>query len=208
MRSTRTDAMIAGLLLASGASRRFGSDKLLAPLGDRPLIRWSADALTAAADTTFVVVREISDALRTALAGTDLGWVINRDAHTGMASSIRAGIAALPPKAEAVVVALADQPLLDPQVARGLVERWRRGGARAVAPVYADGRGHPVLFDASLYARLLTLDGDRGARSVLDELDEALAFVSVAGPQPVDVDTPEVLRSVAADLARRVGRGA
>ena len=193
--------MIAGLLLASGASRRFGSDKLLAPLDGRPLIRWSAESLAGVVDTTFVVVREISDALRTALDGTSIEWVVNGEADSGMASSIRAGIAALP-NAEAAIVALADQPLLDPSVTRLLVERWRRGGAHAVAPLYADGRGHPVLFDASLYSKLLALDGDRGARSVLDELGDALALVPVAGPQPDDVDTPEALRSVAAELTR------
>jgi molybdenum cofactor cytidylyltransferase len=195
--------VIAGLLLASGASRRFGSDKVLAPLDGRPLIRWSTESLAGAVDTTFVVVREISDALRTALAGTSIEWVVNGEADTGMASSIRAGVAALPPNAEAVIVALADQPLLDPNVTRLLVERWRRGGARAVAPQYADGRGHPVLFDASLYSMLSTLDGDRGARIVLDELGDALALVPVVGPQPEDVDTPDVLRAVAAELARR-----
>jgi molybdenum cofactor cytidylyltransferase len=195
--------VIAGLLLASGASRRFGSDKLLAPLDGRPLIRWSAESLAGAVDTTFVVVREISDALRTAFAGTSIEWVVNGEADTGMASSIRAGVTALPPNVEAVIVALADQPLLDPRVARSLVERWRRGGAHAVAPQYADGRGHPVLFDASLYSQLLALDGDRGARIVLDGLGDALALVPVVGPEPEDVDTPDVLRLVAAELARR-----
>src|SRR5215210_5399346 len=91
-RSTPRDALIAGLLLASGASRRFGSDKLLAPLAGRPVIRWSAEALHEAVDAMYVVVPEDSASLRHALHGMSARWVENGAAHTGMASSIRAGI--------------------------------------------------------------------------------------------------------------------
>ena len=88
--------MIAGLLLASGASRRFGSNKLVAPLDGRPVVRWSAEALASAVEETWVVVPARSAEVRAALDGLPVRWVENPVAHEGMASSIRAGIAALP----------------------------------------------------------------------------------------------------------------
>jgi molybdenum cofactor cytidylyltransferase len=195
--------VIAGILLASGASRRFGSDKLLATLGDRPVIRWSAEALAPAVDALFVVVSPESAALRDALAGLPVRWVVNEESHTGMASSIRAGIAALPPEAEAAIVALGDQPLLNVAVANRVVACWRGTTARAAAPLYEDGRGHPVLFDASLFPALLALEGDSGARALLDGLGADLSTVPIAARMPVDVDTPDALEKVAAELVRR-----
>ena len=196
--------MIAGLLLASGASRRFGSNKLVAPLGGRAVVRWSAEALTAAVDETWVVVPADDVEIRAALAGLPARWVENREVHEGMASSIRAGIAALPPEADAVVIALGDQPLIDAEVIRRVVAAWRRAPARdgAVTAMYEDGRGHPVLFGAALFPALLALDGDRGARALLTSLGSAVTVVKIAGTQPPDVDTPEAL----AEQARRLGR--
>ena len=113
--------MIAGLLLASGASRRFGANKLVASLDGRAVVRWSAEALVSAVDATFVVVPAQSDAIRAALRGLPVHWVENADAPEGMGSSIRAGVAALPAEAEAVVITLGDQPLIDADVIRGVV---------------------------------------------------------------------------------------
>lgn len=197
--------MIAGVLLASGASRRFGADKLLVSLDGRPLVRWSAEALAAAVDEMVVVVRDESPGMRAALDGLPVRCVVNLDAERGMSSAIRAGIGALPRDAEAAIVALGDQPLIEPRAIGALVERWRAGGARAVQPRYDDGRGHPVLFDASLFPALGTLAGDTGARVVLDSLGDALVLVTVTGPRPADVDTPDALRALTAELARRRG---
>ena len=194
--------MIAGLLLASGAGRRFGSNKLVAPLGGRAVIRWAADAIASAVDELVVVVADESTAIRDALAGLPVRWVVNRDAHTGMSSSIRAGVASLTEDAEAVLVALGDQPLLDPVVAARVLARWREGGASAVAPRYQDGRGHPVLFGATHFAALRALDGDRGARGLLDGLGDQLAAIDVAGPQPIDVDTPDALAAALRQVER------
>lgn len=195
--------MIAGVLLASGASRRFGSDKLLAPLAGRAVIRWSAEALVRAVDVLIVVIPTGAESLRMALDGLPARFVVNADAASGMASSIRAAIASLDVDVDACVVTLGDQPLIDPNVARQVIARWRAGGCRAVATAYENGRGHPVLFGASLFPALLALEGDVGARALLDGLRDELAIVSVAARMPVDVDTPDALASVAADLARR-----
>ena len=151
-----------------------------------------------------VVVPPESAALRAALSGLPVRFVENAASHEGMASSIRAGVAALAPEVEAVVIALGDQPTLDPRVARRVVAAWRaaRARVRAVTAAYADGRGHPTLFAAELFPSLLALEGDRGARDLLDALDDAVVTVEVADPRPVDVDTPAALAALV-DVARR-----
>ena len=191
--------MIAGLLLASGASLRFGSNKLLAPLAGRAVVRWSAEALVGEVSETYVVVPEQSRELRAALAGLPVHWVVNPDAERGMSSSIAAGVAALPVDVEAVVITLADQPLIDAQVIRNVVARWRassRDATRAVTTSYADGRGHPTLFGAALFPALRSLEGDRGARDLLESQEGSLAVIEADGTRPVDVDTPEALQLV------------
>ena len=201
--------MIAGLLLASGASRRFGSNKLLADLAGRPVVRWSAEALADAVNALVVVVPRDSTALRAVLGGLSARFVENASAHEGMASSIRAGIAALPPEVEAVVIALGDQPTIDPHVVRRVVTTWRgaRAGTRAVTTAYADGRGHPTLFAAELFPSLSALDGDRGARDLLASLGDAVAAVEVGGGRPTDVDTPEALAALARSFRGAGGAG-
>jgi molybdenum cofactor cytidylyltransferase len=192
--------VIAGLLLAAGRSVRFGGDKLLAPLCGRPVLFWSAAAIAAEVDVLYVVV-PAGDAARIAALDAIPHVVVEhagRDA--GMSSSIAAGIAALPDEATAVVIALADQPLVAPAVVRGLGERWREGGASAVATRYRDGRGHPVLFGRGLFGALSALEGDTGARTLLDSLGDGVALVTVDDSAPVDVDTPDALRALAARL--------
>jgi len=197
--------VIAGLLLASGASRRFGSNKLLAPLDGRAIVRWSAEALLGAVDATWVVVPAQSPEVRATLDGLAVRWVENPNTKSGMASSIRAGVAGLPGDAEAVVITLGDQPLIDPAVIGRVVARWREtsGAARAITTAYTDGRGHPTLFGSAAFPALRTLEGDRGARELLDQLADDVMVVEVDGPRPLDVDTPEALHAIARQIAGR-----
>jgi CTP:molybdopterin cytidylyltransferase MocA len=196
--------VIAGLLLASGASRRFGSNKLLVELGGRAVVRWSADALVSAVDRAFVVVPAAHEALWATLAGVVIERVVNHDAAEGLGSSIRAGVAALPADAEAVVITLADQPTIDPMVIGRVVARWREVGDDAVAVTtsYTDGRGHPTLFAASQLSALRTFAGDRGARSLLEALGARVAVVEVEAERPPDLDHPADLVRLSHAIAR------
>ena len=187
--------MIAGLLLAAGRSTRFGADKLTAKLHGKAVVRRSIHALSTL-DAVYVVVPPGADAITQALSRMDVRFVVNLARDEGMASSIRAGIAALEPDVGAVVIALGDQPLASPAVTEALCARWALGGASAVVPMFADGQGHPVLFDRACFSDLATLRGDNGARGVLRALGDRCAGVPVEGNAPADVDTAEALAAL------------
>ena len=124
--------MIAGLLLAAGRGRRFGSDKLAAKLRGKSVIRWSAESLVSVVAPVYVVVPVGSNVAGKSLSRLDVCFVHNMARDEGMASSIRAGITALPATVQAVVIALGDQPLADATVVRALCDRWHAGGVAAV----------------------------------------------------------------------------
>ena len=190
--------MIAAVLLAAGASRRFGAglQKLTQELNGKPVVRWSAEALIGPPIDDVVVIAGRDDGpVRAALAGLHARIVSNAKAVVGMASSLAAGIAALPSETRAAVIALGDEPLAGRDPLLRVVARYREGGAAVVAPLFRGVRGHPVLFDRSVFPELLALSGDRGARAVAVRDPARLAVVELDLPKPVDVDT-------AADLAR------
>ncbi|CAN5245571.1 hypothetical protein BH09GEM1_BH09GEM1_15160 [soil metagenome] len=187
--------MIAGLLLAAGRSTRFGADKLTAKLNGKAVVRSSMQALSPL-DTVYAVIPPGADAIMQALSRLDVRFVVNLARDEGMASSIRAGVAALSDDVEAVVIALADQPLASNDVTRALCERWSVGDVAAVAPVYRDGNGHPVLFGRECFVALAELKGDVGARAVLRAFGERTAYISIDSDAPLDVDTREALAAL------------
>jgi molybdenum cofactor cytidylyltransferase len=140
-----------------------------------------------------VVPPEHTD-LRRALAGVDARFVVNPKPDDGIASSLACGVNALRAGTEAVLVALADEPMVGRDVLSRVVERYRAGAVDIVAPRYRGIPGHPVLFAGAVFDELRVLSGDRGARSVVDRDPTRVATVELEDA-PVDVDTP-------ADLAR------
>jgi molybdenum cofactor cytidylyltransferase len=196
--ASRAERVIVALLLAAGASRRFGGglQKLTQELDGKPVVRWSAESLVGSpVDEVLVVVGNTGGPVRDALRGLECRFVENAKADEGMASSVSAGVGALAPEVEAALVVLGDEPLAGREPVARVVERYRRGGASVVAPLFRGVRGHPVLFARSVFPELLALAGDRGARAVADRDPARLALVDLDLPKPVDVDT-------AADLAR------
>lgn len=161
--------MIAAVLLAAGASTRMGASKLLLPLGGGTVLGTAARRLLAApVDLVILVVgHEAGRVLAEGGLPEDprLRPVRNEGWAEGMASSLRTGVAAAE-GASALLIALADQPDLRPEVVARLIEAWRAGSPLAV-PVHEGRVGHPVLFDRSLFPELSVLSGDVGAREIV-----------------------------------------
>ncbi|GAA4189433.1 nucleotidyltransferase family protein [Microbispora amethystogenes] len=143
-----------------------------------------------------------ADAGSDAKAGAEVGAVVVRNAlwETGMGSSLRAGLGALPPSAAAVVIALADQPLIRPEAVRRLIAAFR-GGARVAVAAYGGVPRNPVLIAREHLAEVAALAvGDVGARPFLRAHPELVTVVACddAG-DPADVDTPDDLRLLRGD---------
>jgi molybdenum cofactor cytidylyltransferase len=188
--------VIAGVLLAAGGSSRFGSQKLVATLDEAPLVRHAAMSLARSTDALVIVLGHEADAVRAALSDVDALLVENPDWSQGLSSSVKCGVAALPADVDAIVVALGDQPRIDPLVVRSLIECWRASGKPIVSARYRGERGHPVLFDRVVFPQLQMLRGDVGARTMFERSPELVAYVDVDNALPVDVDTPQDLGDV------------
>ncbi len=188
--------MIAGVLLAAGGARRFHSQKLIALLEGTPVVLHSARVLAAETDRLVVVVGSEADGVRSALTGVDAVIVENSGWESGLASSLRAGIAALSDDVEAAVVTLGDQPRLDASVVRQAIDAWRRARERIeiVSTSYRGVRAHPVVFSRAVFPELLELEGDAGARLLIERTPERVAYVNVDAAVPQDVDTPDDLQ--------------
>lgn len=184
--------MIAGILLAAGLSKRMGQAKLLLPLQGRAVVRHAAERFLAAGiDPLHVVVGLEAAAVTLALADLPLHIVVNLHPESGQAGSLVAGIQALPPDTEAVVVGLGDQPFLPAEVIPRLIYAVQGTDKVIAAPRYRDGLGNPVLFRAAVFPELLAVGGDRGARSVVEREAGRVAIVELNYLMPEDVDTPE-----------------
>jgi CTP:molybdopterin cytidylyltransferase MocA len=169
-------AMVAAVVLAAGASSRFGSPKqrlLLAPVLARVRNARSVDEIV-----VVVGAHEVE---------TDAHLVRCADWERGPGASLRCGLAELPADAEAAVVVLADGPLLSPESIDRVVAAWRKQNGDVVAASYGGNRGHPVVLGRPIWGQI----PDEGARA----LEPALVPCDDLG-SPGDVDTP-------ADLAGR-----
>src|SRR5262245_3682743 len=184
---------IAAIILAAGSASRMGRPKQLLDWGGRSLVRVVAEhALAAGVDRVLVVVGAASEAVAAALAGLPVELVENPAYAEGQSTSLRAGVAALGPDVGAALVLLGDQPFVTSAIVEQIVEEWRASGAAIVAPVYRGQRGNPVLFAHAVFAELLAVEGDQGARAILAADPARIRKVPFDDDLPlVDIDTPE-----------------
>lgn len=201
----QTFERVAGVILAAGASTRFGQPKQLLDWHGTPFVRAIAQtALAAGLDPVLVITGSRAEEVEAALHGLPVRLVRNEEWQEGQASSIRAAVKSLTPSAlsaagaGAAIFLLADQPQVNAPILQALVERHRLDLPPALAPLVRDARANPVLFDRVAFPDLLELRGDVGGRGIFHKYppaylpwhDERLLL---------DVDTPEQYRKLNED---------
>jgi len=186
---------IGGLILAAGEGRRFGSPKQLAPLHGRPLLEHALLAMEGARSVgpVVVVLGAHAQAILDAVALHGARAVLAQDWAEGQAASLRAGVAALAPRVEAIAITLGDQPAMT-AAAIDAVAGARDGESLAVRATWSGRPGHPVLLERALFAKVGELRGDEGARGLLEHARVRLVACDGLGAD-ADVDTPAQLLS-------------
>src|SRR5215468_6420114 len=156
---------ISGLVLGAGASSRFGEPKQLLPFRGSALLGWAVNQAERATglDEVVVVLGRAADEIREKVAFGAARVVENPVFGEGCASSYRAGIGALDPRSEAIMILLGDQPGVDPETIDHVAEAWRQGDGQIVLSSYRNRKGHPMLFARPFFDRLAGLHGDKAA---------------------------------------------
>lgn len=197
-------AQVAAIVLAAGTSRRMGTQKLLLSLGGSPLVQIVVEAANASVvDLVVVVLGHDAGNVRRALPVGRQRDIFNPDFETGMASSLRAGIRALPSETAGAIVLLGDQPLIDSatiDVVCKTATEWPQG---IVVPTYQGRRGHPVYFPARLFQEIAGIVGDEGARSIIRRHPGSVRELELGEARDLDADTPPAYAALAREWDRR-----
>ncbi len=190
---------VAALVLAAGSSRRMaGSNKLLAPVGGVTMVRRAANAALASRCVGVVVVTGYdAAAVRQSLAGLELEFAHNAAHESGMASSLRAGLQALPDDIDAVVVMLGDMPCIDAGHIDRLIDAFDPQHGNIVVPMKQGRRGNPILWPREFFAEMQQVQGDVGARELLQRHADRIDAVACDDEAIfADVDTPAALEQL------------
>jgi len=170
--------MISAIVLAAGESTRMGFPKLLLSIKGRSLLQHVIDnALQSKVSEVIVVLGADATKLRRETKQSQVQIIENSSYKEGLSSSLKVGLQAISPQAQAVLVLLADQPLVSHAVIDALIDKYEESGSIIMAPVYNGKRGNPVLFDSSLIPELLRVTGDKGGREIIEKHLAQLATV-------------------------------
>ncbi|MEO7774204.1 MAG: nucleotidyltransferase family protein [Steroidobacteraceae bacterium] len=197
-----TSSDLHAIVLAAGASTRFGSAKQLVRIDGRPILHSVvANAVDVAGHSTTVVLGSSAAELSGLLRHSPASVIVNRDWAEGLGSSIRCAVKHLPGSCDGVLIVLADQVAVTREDLMRLAGAWRRNPEALIAASYAMGVGVPAIFPRWCFAALGELHGDHGARVLLHRHQDRLQRVPMSNAA-VDIDTPEDLLAVVAKRRR------
>jgi molybdenum cofactor cytidylyltransferase len=183
--------MIGAVVIAAGESKRMGRNKLLIEIGGKPLIKRVISFFEGVTDELVVVLGHRPEQATPLLKKLGARWVVNEGYAEGMASSFKRGLKEME-GCEAVFLALGDQPFVDRNFLREAIKAWRNG-AKVVSPAHEGKKGHPVLFDKSLFSEILSLEKQGTVRDVIHMHGSEHKVLEAGEWAVVDIDSPEDL---------------
>ncbi len=190
--------MIVAVVLSAGESSRMGRPKALLPIDGETFIERIVGALKKSGiERILVVLGFNAEEMRGQIEHLPVEILVNRDYHEGQLSSLQTALRFLQGEkdCQAALVHLVDHPYLKAAVVNQMIDRYRESKSPIVIPKYRGKRGHPVLFDRSLFAELLAAPLDQGAKFVVNaHRDETLELETDDIGVTLDIDTPELYR--------------
>ncbi|HTS78997.1 MAG TPA: nucleotidyltransferase family protein [Myxococcaceae bacterium] len=193
---------VAGVVLAAGTSTRMGQNKLLLQIGGQSVLRRAVHtALAAGLDPVLVVLGHESDRACAELGDLPCEVVLNPQYPEGIHSSLRTGIGAVPGRCTAAVVLLADMPLVDAAMVRGVVERYRADRPALVVSRYGDVDAPPILYDRRLFPEFRELEGEGCGKRVVKRHSAEAIRIAWPSRALTDLDRPDDLERVRSELA-------
>ena len=182
---------ISGLILGAGASQRLGPPKQLLPFRNTTMLGWVVQQAQSATgvDELIVVLGRAADEVREQVDFGTARVVENKVFTEGCSSSYRAGLAALSPESQAIMIILGDQPGIVPEVIDRLAGEWRRSEALIALCSYNGRKGHPMIFSRAMFDQLEGLHGDKAAWKLVDANADRVQEVHVNLPFPDDINT-------------------
>ena len=182
---------VSGLILGAGSSQRLGQPKQLLPLRGTSLLGWVVMQAQRAAglDELVVVLGRAANQIRQRIDFGSAKVVENPMFGEGCASSYRAGIAALNPQSEALMIILGDQPEIGPEIIDRVAEEWRKGEGQIALCSYRGRKGHPMIFARPMFDQLLGLHGDKAAWKLVDTNTALVQEIKFNLPFPEDINT-------------------
>ena len=198
--------MITALIPAAGMSTRLGRNKLLLSFKGKPLIARAVDTLLASAvDDIIVILGHEAEQVREAIGQRPVRFAENPDYPEGLSSSVRVGFATIPSGANAIMIYLADQPLLEPGEVNFLIRAFAQAGKTGksiVVPFFRGQRGNPVIVNSSYQAWIRSIAGDIGCRRVIKENPDQVLMVEMETDHVVrDIDTMEEYERLIAEAS-------
>jgi molybdenum cofactor cytidylyltransferase len=195
---------IEGILLAAGESRRMGFPKPLLKIGGRAFVEYLSATMLPSVSRLVIVLGAHSDRVRAVISNDSqndssndspndprIAVVENPDYALGQLSSLKVGLAQLDPAAGAALVHLVDHPTVSPATFQNLIGEYQRSGKPIVIARYRGRRGHPVIFDRSVFRELLDAPLEEGARAVVNRDSTRVGYLETDDAGVVlDLDTP------------------
>jgi molybdenum cofactor cytidylyltransferase len=160
--------MVSAILLAAGEAKRMGKPKQLMPLGKTTMVEQTMDnLLSSGVSEVIVVLGHKAEEIMKKIGTSSVKIVVNPSYRQGMGTSIAAGLKFVDSRAQAVMLALADQPFVDSQTLNKLIEEFESHHKGIAIPTYKGRRGHPLIFSLKYKAQLSRLKGDIGGREII-----------------------------------------
>ena len=194
--------MVSAILLAAGESRRMGEFKQLLLFAGKSFVECCVDSLLASrVDEVVVITGHRHRDVRNAIGSRPVRVVHNPDYEFGMSTSVKCGVEALPSETQACLIALVDQPQIEPEIINRVIEAYLEYLPLIVIPNYNGRNGHPIILDLSLRKEILAMDTTQGLRQVVHAHPHRLRLVTVDSDRILmDFDLPEDYRRLSEEI--------